>query len=359
MCFLSVFIDATPPSMGMAYDGLEAGVDAEFSSNAFRVQANWDRFTDDESGISFYTVTVYYRTSASTDYVLAYTEQVSNLTQVFTADQFTFDTGYQVLVEIEGFNIAGLGTAVNTTGVIIDLTAPEVTRLNNGANTAEDASDEMYQNDANIYRLNWIAMDPDSSIVRIEAALYDISEGRRVLVYPNASIGYEVVLSDTLTPTTPVWTVNDLNLTSGHRYVGRLVFTNGAGLQIQSDTSGIIVDVNPPELQRVEVVGTSTDSNVGIAAITSTDVIEGRWRATDRETTGIRYRAGIKSTTGIYHSAGGDELVEFGYSEGGIISGLTPALTVGNAMSGPFYQLEVIATDQSGMSSERMVSNNF
>ena len=345
--------------MGMVYDGMEAGVDAQFSSNAFRVQANWNGFTDDESGLSHYTVSIYYRTSDGSDHILTYTEQVSNLTQAFMEDRFTFDTGYYVVVEIEGFNNAGLGTAVNTTGVTIDLTAPVVTRLNDGANTAADATDEMYQDNDNTYRLNWNVADPDSDIVRIEAALYDISEGRRVLVYPNASTGYEVILSDTLTPTTPVWTVNGLNLTSGHKYVGRLIFTNGAGLQFQSETNGIIVDINPPELQRVHVLETSTDPNVGIAYVTSTDVIEGRWRATDRETTGIRYRAGIKDTTGIYYSAGSDELVDFGYSEGGILSGLMPALTVGNAMSGPFYQLEVIAIDRSGMSSERMVSNNF
>ena len=345
--------------MGMVYDGLETGVDAQFSSNAFRVQASWHGFTDDESGISYYTISIYYRSSNSSDYILAYTEQVSNLTQAFMADRFMFDTGYQVLVEIEVFNNAGLGTAVNTTGITIDLTAPVVTRLNDGANTAEDATDEIYQDNVNSYRLNWNAADFDSGIVKIEAALYDISEGRRVLVYPNASTGYDVILSDTLTPTIPVWTVNELNLTTGHKYVGRLIFTNGAGLQVQSETNGIIVDINPPELQRVEVVGASIDPNSGIAAVTSTAVIEGRWRATDRETTGIRYRAGIKDTSGIYYSAGDDELVDFGYSEGGILSDLTPTLTVGNVMSGPFYQLEVIAIDQSGMSSERMVSESF
>jgi len=343
----------------MAYDGLDTGVDAQFSSNAFRVQTNWNGFTDNESEISHYAVSIYYRTSDGSDYVLAYTEQVSNMTQAFMADRFTFDTGYHVLVEIEAFNNAGLGTAVNTTGVTVDLTAPVVSRLNDGANTAADATDEIYQDIDNSYRLSWNVEDPDSSIIRIEAALYDISEGRRVLVYPNALVGYEVILSDTLTPTTPVWTVNDLNLTTGHKYVGRLIFTNGAGLQIQSETNGIIVDINPPKLQRVEVVGTSIDPNVGIAAVTSTDIIEGRWRATDRETTGIRYRAGIKDTNGEYYSTGGDELVDFGYSEGGILSDLTPALAVGNAMSGPFYQLEVVAIDQSGMSSERMVSNIF
>jgi len=346
----TVLIDSTPPNAGMVYDGLTVGIDLQFSSNAFRAQANWINFTDDESGISHYTVTVFYR-SMDSNYTLVYTEQLSNWTQEITLDRFTFDTGYHVVVQVEAYNYAGLVTALNTTGVTIDLSAPVLTRLNDVPSPSTN-DDEDYRNTNDAYSLNWNASDTDSGVVRIEAAIHEVTEGKRVLVYPNVTIGYVVLPDSSLTPGVHVWTVNSLNLTSGRKYVGTLLFTNGAGLQLRAETNGILVDTNPPELQTVEVLGVVTEPNGGTYSVTSTDVIEGRWQATDRESNLIQYRAGIKDTNGVYITSGGDELVDFGYSRGGILSGLT--LTIGSS-----YQLEVIATDQSGLQSSRVTSRTF
>ena len=348
-----MLVDATPPDAGRVYSGLVTGIDLQYSSNAFSVQANWMNFTDDESGISHYTVTVFYRTMGS-EYTLAYTEQVSNQTQEITLDRFTFDTGYQVLVQLETQNHAGLVTAVNTTEVTIDLSPPVLTRLNDDSvPTPSQGSDENYQNRNDMYNLNWEVSDPDSNIVRIEAAIYEVTEGRRVLVYPNASTGYEVLPDSDLTPMVHLWTVSGLNLTSGRKYVGTLLFTNGAGLQLRAETNGIIVDTNPPELQSVEVLGIISDPIGGTYSVTSTDVIEGRWQAIDRESNLIQYRAGIKRTdNGLYITSNLDRLVDFQYSRGGIFSGLP-------LMEGIPYQLEVVAIDQSGLESTRMVSRTF
>ena len=346
-----MLVDSTPPNAGRVYDGLSPGIDLQFSSNAFSVQAHWINFTDDESGISHYTITVFHRTMDS-EYSLAYTEQLSNWTQEVTLDRFTFDTGYHILVQLEAYNPAGLVTAVNTTGVTIDLSAPVLTTLND-VPTPSLGDDENYQNENNMYNLNWNASDPDSNIVRIEAALFEVFEGRKVLVYPNVTTGYEVLPNSLLTPTAHVWTVRNLNLTSGRTYVGTLLFTNGAGLQLRAETNGILVDTNPPELQIVEVLGIIGDPNGDTFNVTTTDVIEGRWQAIDRESNLIQYRAGIKDTNGLYITPGGDQLVDFGYSRGGILSaGFT--LVMGNS-----YQLEVLAIDQSGQESPRMTSRTF
>ena len=159
-----------------------------------------------------------------------------------------------MLVQLEAYNFAGLVTAVNTTGVTIDLSAPVLTRLND-VPTPSLGDDENYQNTNEMYNLNWNASDPDSNIVRIEAALFEVFEGRKVLVYPNATTGYEVLPDSLLTPTVHAWTMTNLNLTSGCTYVGALLLTNGAGLQLRAETNGILVDTNLPELQTVEVLG--------------------------------------------------------------------------------------------------------
>ena len=341
-----MLVDLTPPDAGSIYDGLVTGIDLQYSSNAFSVQANWINYTDDESGISHYTITVFYRAMGS-EYALAYVEQLSNWTQEITLDRFTFDTGYHVLVQLEAHNHAGLVTAVNTTGVTIDLSPPVLTSLND-VSAPSLGADENYQNRNDTYNLNWEASDPDSDIVRIEAAIYEVTEGRRVLVYPNATTGYEV-LSDS----DRLWTTDGLNLTSGHKYVGTLLFTNGAGLQLRAETNGILVDTNPPELNIVEVLGVTSDPTGGTYSVTSADVIEGRWQATDRESNLIQYRAGIKNANnGLYITPNDGQLVDFQYSRGGIFSDL--GLTEGIP-----YQLEVEARDQSGLLSTRMVSRTF
>ena len=345
-----MLVDSTPSNVGRVYDGLSPGIDVQFSSNAFSVQAHWINFTDDESAISHYIVTVFYRTMDS-EYTLAYAEQLSNWTQEVAIDRFTFDTGFHVLVQLEAYNLAGLVTAANTTGVSIDLSAPVLTRLND-VSTPSLRDDENYQNMNDMYSLNWNASDPDSNIVRIEVALFEVSEGRKVLVYPNATTVYEVLPDSMLTPTVHVWTVRNLNLTSGRTYVGTLLFTNGAGLQLRAETNGILVDTNPPELQTVEVLGIIGEPNGVTFSVTTTDVIEGRWQAIDRESNLIQYQAGIKDTNGLYITSGGDQLVDFGYSRGGILSGFM--LVMGNS-----YQLEVLAIDQSGQESPRMTSRTF
>lgn len=348
-----MLVDATPPDAGMVYDGLVTGVDLHYSSDAFSVQANWINFTDVESGISQYTVTVLYRVMDS-EYTLAYVEQLSNWTQEIILDRFTFDTGYHVIVQLEAHNHAGLVTAVNTTGVTVDLSPPVLTRLNDDSvPTPSQGSDESYQNINDMYNLNWEASDPESNIVRIEAVIYEVAEGRRVLVYPNASTGYEMLPDSDLTPGVHLWTVSGLNLTSGRKYVGTLLFTNGAGLQLRAETNGVIVDTNPPELHSVEVLGIISDPIEGTYSVTSTDVIEGRWQAIDRESNLIQYRAGIQRTdNGLYITSNLDSLVDFQYSRGGIFSGL-------ELVEGIPYQLEVVAIDQSGLESTRTVSRTF
>ena len=341
-----MLVDLTPPDAGSIYDGLVTGIDLQYSSNAFSVQANWINFTDDESGISRYIIIVFYRAMGS-EYTLAYVEQLSNWTQDITIDRFTFDTGYHVLVQLEAYNHAGLVTAVNTTGVIIDLSPPVLTSLND-VSAPSLRADENYQNRNDMYNLNWEASDPDSDVVRIEAAIYEVTEGRRVLVYPNDTTGYEV-----LPDSGRLWTTDGLNLTSGHKYVGTLLFTNGAGLQLRAETNGILVDTNPPELNSVEVLGVTSDPIGGTYSVTSADVIEGRWQATDRESNLIQYRAGIKNTNnGLYRTPNDGQLVDFQYSRGGIFSAL-------GLIEGVPYQLEVEARDQSGLLSTRMVSRTF
>ena len=53
-------VDLTPPVQGSVYDGLFPGpADLEFSSKPATVSAQWQGFSDPESGIEDYQVTIY------------------------------------------------------------------------------------------------------------------------------------------------------------------------------------------------------------------------------------------------------------------------------------------------------------
>ena len=54
-----VRIDLTPPVEGYVKDGAVKGQDIRYSSEAASVGANWDGYTDPESGIRDYRLSVY------------------------------------------------------------------------------------------------------------------------------------------------------------------------------------------------------------------------------------------------------------------------------------------------------------
>ena len=57
-----VHIDLTPPVPGSVYDGREEGpTDVVFSSESATVSSQWEGFTDPESGITEYKVSVFRR----------------------------------------------------------------------------------------------------------------------------------------------------------------------------------------------------------------------------------------------------------------------------------------------------------
>ena len=57
--FVSVYIDVTPPLIGVVKDGDDPSSDKIYSSDASTVASTWQKFSDPESGIKNYHVEVY------------------------------------------------------------------------------------------------------------------------------------------------------------------------------------------------------------------------------------------------------------------------------------------------------------
>jgi len=246
-------------------------------------------------------------------------------------NSFSFANGDRIFVQIDAVNGAGLVTAVNSSGVIIDLTPPQLDYIVDGL---DPSSDLQYQTSSTSIATTWQVRDNQSGILQIEGAIFEFREGRRIRVYPDPF--FTDVITEMIPQGSPNWEVNELNglsLTSGSKYVAAISFTNGAGLRVQYESNGVIVDTTPPIVQRVSVLTDSyTDTVSTNLILANPNQIEARWVAFDPES-GIReYWVGVVNENLTFVTPGGQEYVNFGTSKGGLLK--NTALPPG---SGPQY----------------------
>ena len=344
MFFFAVRIDISEPVIGVVYDGILSNVDQSYSSSLTTVEANWNGFYDYESSIAQYTVSVYRQPEGAATANAVYSMVVDGSTNEISLTYFSFTNGDRIFVEVEATNGAGMMASARSDGYTIDLTPPQVSYIND----AELSTDVEYQSSNSSYTVNWNVEDMESGIDRIEGALYEIREGRRMRVYPSAPL-QRVSLS----PMQSSWTIrNGLTLNVGARYIASLAFTNGAGLRAVYESNGIVVDPTPPIIQRVFV---STDAYIGDSAsdtvtiIADPDSIEVQWEAYDPESGISGYRGGIIDGNGTFvHN------FTFGDTQGGVIEGAGSLLD-----SNETYRVVVVAFNLGGLESQPAYSNPF
>jgi len=148
--------------------------------------------------------------------------------------------GDRIFVQIDAVNGAGLVTAVNSSGVIIDLTPPQLDYIVDGL---DPSSDLQYQTSSTSIATMWQVRDNQSGILQIEGAIFEFREGRRIRVYPDPF--FTDATTEIISQGNSNWELderNGLSLTSGSKYVAAISFTNGAGLRVQYESNGVIVD---------------------------------------------------------------------------------------------------------------------
>ncbi len=340
--------DTSPPLVGSIVDGLDPQADQQYSNSLTTVSANWKDFVDYESGIAYYTITIFLKPSGSAEAYQLHRETVEGGTTAFTRNHFTFSDGDNVFVQLEAANGAGLLTTVNSSGVIIDLSAPQLQSLVDGLDLSADLD---YQSTSNTLSVAWQASDDQSGISQIEGAVFELREGRRVRVHPDPF--FTDATTEPIT-TTNVWVVPDISLQSGRKYIVAVTFTNGAGLRAQYETNGIVIDTTQPIVDLVSVQGdTYIDPDVtgaqSVDIIANPDQVDARWMATDPESGVLEYLVGIvdeNSTLVI------SEYINFGRATGGRLEnlGLNP---------GQEYRVAVVAVNRAGVMSEPTLSVRF
>ena len=96
-----VLIDITPPIPGSTVDGLNLAKDISFSSEMATKSVSWENFTDLESGIDRYQVTLYKNNEKVKTFA-------STTEMHFTDYSVSMDHEDKIMFEVETFNRAGL-----------------------------------------------------------------------------------------------------------------------------------------------------------------------------------------------------------------------------------------------------------
>lgn len=347
---LAVRVDVTQAVSGVVYDGPIENIDQSYSNSLTTVEANWNGFYDYESSIAQYTVAVYRRPlGAPMPEAVYFTIVEGNINQI-SLSQFSFTNGDQISVTVEARNGAGLTSTVTSNGYIIDLTPPQVSYIIDGRGSGP-SNDLEYQTSNTTYDVSWDVRDEESGITRIEGAIFELREGRRMKVYPSSPFQPTVSI-----PPSPqsVWSISsELSLDIGVKYIASLTFINGAGLRMVYETNGVIVDPTPPVVQRVSV---STSTYIGeegpdmITVVADPDSIEVRWVAVDPESGISSYRVGIIDSNDTLVV----DYVRFENTYGGVIEGAGSLLSPNET-----YRVVLIAVNLAGEESMPVYSNQF
>ena len=313
------------------------------------MEVTWANFRDYESGISHYLLTVFRQPFGEMDVQSVASDSVSGDQSAMVWNWFSFTNGDRIFVKIDAFNGAGLATTVNSSGITIDLTPPELVYIVDGPDPSVDLQ---YQTSSTSVRTSWQVRDNQSGITHIEGAIFEFREGRRVRIYPDSF--FTDAVTESISRTASSWEVNGLQLVSGSKYITMVTFTNGAGLTVQYESNGVIVDTTPPIVQSVLVLtDTYTDTADTNVVIANPDLVESRWIAFDPET-GIReYLVGVVNENSTFVTPGGQDYISFGTATGGLIENLALVPESG------LYRVVVVAVNAAGTRSEPVYSEPF
>ncbi|XP_038062441.1 uncharacterized protein LOC119732930 [Patiria miniata] len=285
-------VDLTPPIQGSVYDGLLPGpTDLDFSSEPATVEAQWKGFSDPESGIEDYQVTVYRKNDESANHtndfeVIHETEAVGIETSSIEWHHFHLHHKDQVYVNLRTINQALNHIDTPTNGFLVDLTPPILRTIGDGLVMGQDAD---FQSHSDYLAVHWDYFDDESGIESFELAIYEMTEGNKHKIFPMDKNPNSFELITDITAQSHVQ--DGLTLQPGALYVTRVKARNQAKLVASHETSGIKVDPSPPLMRYVR--GGNLDGEVeevinGYLYQNSLSTIQASWLAIDGE-------SGIKS----------------------------------------------------------------
>ncbi|EDO42273.1 predicted protein [Nematostella vectensis] len=256
-----VTIDATPPVGGIVRDGLLAD-DINFQASDSFIAANWDAFTDPETGVDRY-IWCAGTMRGSCDVIGE--RVVRDRTAVNIQISPPLSSGIPVYVTVSAVNGAGARTSLHSDGVTIDTTPPVITKVLDlqRNDTLEDTD---YLTSAIEYCAAWVSGDDEAGILRSELSVCSTLNPNDCLVKSN-DVGNRTLVC-----------VSNLEFVEGVKYTTTIRITNNVGLTATKSSDGFILDTTPPIMGDVEHTETESDPRERSSRRFTSSGVSVKWR---------------------------------------------------------------------------------
>jgi hypothetical protein len=229
-------VDTTPPVPGYAVDGSDLSEDISFSSETATKHVAWDNFTDPESDIEKYSVSVYINDAKTKTFdATKETELVDHSVSMDHKDVVYFD--------VESFNKAGLSITVRTDGYLIDHTPPAMISIEDTMNG------KRYQTNDNLLQLRWQFRDSESGIREYRYAIFEYFHGMKKRIWPKIDKYLTIIPKSNSEPTELDF--DKQHLMTGAKYSVHVTAVNNAHLSTAHESEGVTIDPTPPHIFKV------------------------------------------------------------------------------------------------------------
>ena len=256
-----VRVDSTKPLKGVPFDSKTPGLDREWTSQGHVVDATWLNFTDPESDVVDYTVSVgdkedpkrFFKGSVGCGDGTGFFDHMPSVrcptSQFQRSDFHNIKHGMTYFIAVEGMNGAHDVVSASTNGVTVDTTPPILLTLGDGNIAGRDLD---YTAAPTSYTINFDFEDLESGVAGYQWAVFEsLTPTVGEQIYPAPDQGYAALTAEEANAGKV--TAFNLKLITGVHYFAKLIASNAAGLDAKYETDGAVVDLTPPTMDVVKI----------------------------------------------------------------------------------------------------------
>ena len=232
--FSLVLVDITDPIKGWVIDGSNANNDMDYSKETAYFGCAWGNFSDAESGINHFIVTVIANGNPIKEF--------SSTAFIITDYSFHFAHNDRVIAKVEAINGASRKIASYSNGYLIDLTPAVLNYL------YDSLTGLRYQTSNTELYAKWMFTDKESDISRYQIKIDEYYAGTSKKIWPIKENYATFFPSST---NAVEFFLSNLTLINGAKYTVEVIAINKALISSKHVSSGIKVDTTVPLITQV------------------------------------------------------------------------------------------------------------
>nr|KAG5689777.1 hypothetical protein BaRGS_011578 [Batillaria attramentaria] len=232
VCHSAAFlVDTDPPHLN--------SVNEILFDDTFRYLVVYYSATDDISGI------------ARMEFGLGKTKALQRVFRDVNGEQFSdysfaFEHGDKVHTELQATNRAGGQVSVESDGLLVDRTPPELVHLGTVNKT-------LYQTRSDALDFTWEFRDPESGISEYRCVVLEVFQGTKSRFWPDHQDFHSVQLNET-SSTSQRLHLEGLSLMNGGSYSLKVTAVNGAKVATAGESGVVTIDTTPPAILQAYVM---------------------------------------------------------------------------------------------------------